>query len=231
MSIKIMSWVWENGPQDPVERLVLLALADFSNDAGECFPSMIGIGAKSGLTDRGARKVVRRLEDGGWVQTEVGGGRGGKSVYRILTNRNPEQQTGNEIPGIANPERCDHKPGTSVHKTRNGGSAEPSITINKPKTRVTRFHEFWDAYPHRGGVKRDRKTSLQRYERAVKGGVSEQDLIDAAKALHRDRRVIDGYAKDPATWLNKEGWNDGIETDPSQAKDDPLTRWKRIAAQ
>ena len=231
MSIKIMSWVWENGPEDPVERLVLLALADFSNDAGECWPSMIGIGAKAGLTDRGARKVVRRLEAAGWLQTSVGGGRGGKSVYRILTARNPEQETRNDIPGIENPERGDAKPGTSVHKTRNSGSAEPSVTINKPKTRATRFDEFWNAYPHRGGVKRDRKTSLQRYEKAMKAGVTEQTLIDAAKALHRDRRVIEGYAKDPATWLNKEGWTEGIEAVPSQAHDDPLKRWKRIASQ
>lgn len=131
MSIKIMSLVWEEGPTDPTEKLILLALADYSNDEGRCYPSMIGLAAKASLSERGARKIVRRLEANGWLEIETGGGRGGKNLYRILVDkpgtRNPEPETGNE------------KPGMSGTKTRNvsalnpePGSAEPSRTINKP---------------------------------------------------------------------------------------------------
>lgn len=136
MSIKVMSWVWENGPNDPTERLVLLALADFADDHGSCYPSMIGIGQKACVTERGARGIVRRLEADGWLKVAIGGGRGGKSQYQILMRKpgttNPETETRNE----ENPERDDTKPGTSLHKTRNQRSAEPSRTIKEPSDSV-----------------------------------------------------------------------------------------------
>lgn len=123
-----MSWVFENGPSDPSERLILLALADYAADNGEWAPSMIGIASKAGMTERGARGVIRRLEAGGWIETQVGGGRGGKSRYRVIMKRpeNPEQETRNDKPGMTNPEYGDAKPGTKRPKTRNQRSAEPS---------------------------------------------------------------------------------------------------------
>lgn len=226
MSIRIMSRIWEAGPTDPMQRFVLLAIADHADDHGRAYPSMIGIASKCGMTERGARGIIRKLEAGGFLETKVGGGRGGKSHYTV----NPEGQTRNDIPGMS-------KPGTTRHETRNDTtlnpeprSAEPSITIIKPKTRATRFDEFWEAYPHRGGVKRDRKTSEQKYDKAVKAGISEQTIIDAAKALHRDKTVISGFARDPKAWLHQEGWTEGIEEAGKEpSKSDPIERWKRIA--
>lgn len=148
MSIKVMSWVWENGPQDPVERLVLLALADFADDHGSCYPSMIGIGAKACVTERGARGIVRRLEAAGWVETHVGGGRGGKSRYQIVMDKGGTAFPDNKIKAgtanreyetrnIENPERGDTKPGTWRQETRNQRSAEPSRTIKEPSDNNT----------------------------------------------------------------------------------------------
>lgn len=132
MSIKIMSWVWENGPSDPTERLIMLALADYSNDEGVSYPSMIGLAEKACVTERGARGIVRRLEGQGWLEIKTGGGRGGKNVYRITGCKpgtpNPESETGNK----RNPERGDTKPGTRLHETRNLRSAEPSGTVKEP---------------------------------------------------------------------------------------------------
>lgn len=129
MSVRVMSWVWEHGPADQTELLVLLALADFSDDAGRCFPSMASIARKARFTERGARGVVRRLEAAGWLTVQVNGGRGGANRYQIA-RANPEPETRNDKPGTScPPERDDTKPGTSLHKTRNHASAEPSRTI------------------------------------------------------------------------------------------------------
>lgn len=125
MSVKVMSWVWENGPTDPVERLVLLALADFADDQGNCYPSMIGIGAKACVTERGARGIVRRLEAAGWVKTSIGGGRGGKSKYQIVM----------EKPGTVFPE-CDDKPGTTFPEYETRKDQNPERDDTKPGTLV-----------------------------------------------------------------------------------------------
>lgn len=152
MSVRVMQWVWLHGPKDPLERLVLLALADYSDDDGESFPSMIGLGEKASLTDRGARGIVRRLEASGYITVRLGGGRGGKNLYQIDMEKpgtcfrenhaespvNPEPHSRNDKPGMINPECDDLKPGTRLHKTRNHGSAEPSITINEPSSKNTR---------------------------------------------------------------------------------------------
>lgn len=134
MSVRVMAWVWDKGLGNGAERLVLLALADFCDDAGRCWPAMATIAAKACVTERGARNIVRRLEADGWLQTKVGRGRGGCNTYQILMS-NPEQRSGNEVPRMAfRPERDDTLPGTVLPFNRNAGSAEPSRTTKDPSS-------------------------------------------------------------------------------------------------
>lgn len=118
MSIRVMTDVWDNGPEDRSELLVLLALADFADDHGRCWPSVETIGRKARMGERGVQKVLRRLEDAGWITTQVNGGRSGVNFYFI---HNPEP--------CSPPNRRAEKPRTGVQKTPNGGSPEPSLTI------------------------------------------------------------------------------------------------------
>lgn len=82
------------------------------------------------------------------------------------------------------------------------------------------FEEFWNSYPHRGGAKRGKKDARKAWGKAVKS-VPSQQIIDAAKSFHSDRKVLDGYAPDPATWLNAEGWEDDIEAPRSSRPASP----------
>ncbi len=51
---------------------------------------MATIASKVCVTERGARNIVRRLEADGWLQTQVGRGRGGCNTYQILmSNKAP----------------------------------------------------------------------------------------------------------------------------------------------
>ena len=58
MSIRIMSRIWDAGPPDPMQRIVLLAIADHADDQGRAYPSMVGIASKCGMTERGARGII-----------------------------------------------------------------------------------------------------------------------------------------------------------------------------
>lgn len=90
---------------------------------------------------------------------------------------------------------------------------------------ASRFSEFWDAYPHRGGVKRNRKGSEQKYANAVKRGISEQTMIDAARAHQSDKTVRDGFARDPVTWLNQEGWADEAAESSSMSRSQHIAKF------
>jgi hypothetical protein len=128
MSIKIMSAVWENGPEDRGELLVLLALSDFASDKGQCWPSVASIAKKARMDERSARRILRKLEAGGWVSSSIGGGRHGCSEYTI----NPDNVTpGQNVP---TPDKMRQKPGQNEPKTRTPVSPEPSGTIKEPPT-------------------------------------------------------------------------------------------------
>lgn len=73
------------------------------------------------------------------------------------------------------------------------------------------FEAFWAAYPHRGGVKKGKAPARKKWHAAIRSGADPAQIIAAAEAHHGDRRVIDGYARDPATWINQRGWEDEIE--------------------
>jgi hypothetical protein len=64
---------------------------------------MVGIAAKCAMTERGVRGIVRKLEADGWLDTKVGGGRGGKSHYIVKI----APETRNEAPGKADETRND----------------------------------------------------------------------------------------------------------------------------
>ena len=84
MSIKIMSAVWERAPVDGGSLLVLLAMADFANDNGICWPSVPSLARKSRLSERQVQRVLRDLEDSKLIMTDLGTGPHGVNTYKVL---------------------------------------------------------------------------------------------------------------------------------------------------
>lgn len=88
VSIKVMTDVWADADCKGSELLVLLALADFSDDEGEnIYPSMQTLARKTRLSDKQVRRVIQTLvklelleilEPGGWKY-----GRNRANSYRI----------------------------------------------------------------------------------------------------------------------------------------------------
>ncbi|MCL4065096.1 DUF1376 domain-containing protein [Pseudomonas sp. GX19020] len=95
--------------------------------------------------------------------------------------------------------------------------SEPEEDKSSSSARVSRFEEFWQAYPHRNGAKKGRAAAEAKYATAVKSGIDEAVLIDAARRYGFDRQVAEGFAKDPATWLHQKCWWDEVEVAKPQA--------------
>lgn len=125
MSIRVMSRIWDEGPRKQGPLLVMLALADYANDAGECWPSIKSIAEKARMTERGVQRILRSLEDEKWLFVEIGNGRKGCNMYRI----NPDR---GYTPTECRPDRGYVETPTLDPETPTLGTPEPSRTINEP---------------------------------------------------------------------------------------------------
>jgi hypothetical protein len=86
MSIKLMTAVWERADLSSTQKLVLLALADWANDEGLCWPSINRLAVKASLTSRGVQKSIRSLEDMGFIRREEVTGKGNRYWISIPAN-------------------------------------------------------------------------------------------------------------------------------------------------
>lgn len=65
MSIRVMSNVWERSKQSGSSLLLLLALADWCDDRGLCWPSYDKLAEKVRMSDRQTKRLVKQLETQG----------------------------------------------------------------------------------------------------------------------------------------------------------------------
>lgn len=75
MSIRLLANVWDTPMNSPVNKLVLLAIADNANDQGQCFPSIKTIETKCDLSRRAVFEAISALKTMGFLQVRSGGGR------------------------------------------------------------------------------------------------------------------------------------------------------------
>lgn len=90
MSIRVMSLVWGEFPGGGSELLALLAMADWSDDEGRCWPSMSAIAKKTRLSRSQAQRIVHSLIKEKFVSVtgnEAGGPPGATRQYQIQLNR------------------------------------------------------------------------------------------------------------------------------------------------
>ena len=65
MSVAATSYVWERSEAEGADRLVLLALADFADENGNCFGSWGKLEQKTRLSRATVARCLRRLQDSG----------------------------------------------------------------------------------------------------------------------------------------------------------------------
>lgn len=83
MSIAIMSAVWEHSKQASGNLLLLLALADYANAEGVCWPSVTTLAKRARVSERHVRRMLRELEEAGEVSVEPNAGQHGSNRYTV----------------------------------------------------------------------------------------------------------------------------------------------------
>lgn len=225
MSVRVLTRVFDGFPGGGSELLAMLALADWSDDDGRCFPAVAAIARKVRLKERQTQRVVNRLINDGFVIVEAnkGGGIPGESRrYRIVLNRLTgvpyDTRTGDthDTPTGA-PEDAD-----GCHFAPDRGVLDDTLTVIEPSLTVSRlsqpdgFDSFWVAYP-----KKQAKGDAQKAWKKLKPNVS---LIASILKAIEVQKSSESWTKDngkfiphPATWLNGRRWEDEAEGGTSES--------------
>lgn len=144
MSIRLMSAIFESTSLSPTERLIMLALADHADDSGRCYPSILRLCQRTGLSERAVQTNIRKLSGQGYIKIIPGGGKGNSNLYFISAN--PAADAPFDAPKPRS--RCtpqEMHPAADApqtpHLLRSNPAAdapEPSGTISKPPSKAAR---------------------------------------------------------------------------------------------
>lgn len=69
MSFSVGKRVWAI-PMPATDKLVLLALAHYASDEGQCWPSLDKLGKDTGLHPKSVSRCIRRLKKGKLIETK-----------------------------------------------------------------------------------------------------------------------------------------------------------------
>ena len=230
MSNKAQAWAWTI-PVGGVMKLVLIALADHSDDDGRCWPGVRGIAAKCGVTQRTVEKNIAGLRDDKWVRVEArmrdDGSRTSNFYFLNLAKSAPDGES-------ASPGGEYSSPGGSVYSSppgeenrgtrtpREPSDIEPSVEPLESKSKISQNSQnqessendddqtIWPKWYANGYAVPGWKVSLERAEAwRVEAGIPEA-LAEIKSYALRDwwERLPEDSArrKKGNPWLTFQNW-------------------------
>jgi hypothetical protein len=198
VSIKWINYVWEESPYDGRRLLLHLALADFANDEGTCFPSLKTLASKARCTDTWCSLTIKQMVKEDWLEiVEQGRGRGRASTYRLLKKGLTELNISEPKTLIPSTENINSDEVLTIYKNH----IEPNI--------VQDFELFWKAYP-RKVAKRQAQKSFAKLM-VTKDAPTIKQLLDGVER-YKATTLDPKYIAHPATWLNQGRWEDDVTT-------------------
>lgn len=192
MSIKWMTWVWQESPYAGERLLLHLALADYASDEGVCFPSHHTLARKARCSTSWVSQTMRQMIKDELIEVveRAGMGRGKVGRYRLLKG-GTESDLSDGIGVTATPVRSHSDTSDTLLMNRH----EPSVA----------FDVLWKAYP-----KKVAKGAAQRSFDRLMSRTDAPTLDVLVKAVTRYAANVRDlqYCAHLATWLNSERWLD-----------------------
>lgn len=209
-----MSLVWDRGPFEGGSLLVMLALADWANDEGECWPSVPTIGQKARMSDRSIRYILKQLEADGWLKKDMQRGRTHSNTYSLNLQKLHALPSPKKVQKVQvkkdkpKPAICDIKPASDCIKPAIAIAAKPLEPSREPLEEntsrkgagVDRNSEGLGAKEYIGGL-----LAFRQHDLDVKKLPAEQGEAAAAKFMFENGWAFE-QVKDCYTFLKKQKW-------------------------
>lgn len=125
-----MAAVWKGSQHGGSALLMMLAIADFSDDKGVAFPSVNTLAEKTRMKPRNANYLLSELAVSGELVIKIGAGRHGTNLYRIALERLQGVQ------GVAGVHSgAGVQPSAGLHSSARGGAPHctPPLHPSAPK--------------------------------------------------------------------------------------------------
>lgn len=189
-----MATVWATSPYRGEALLLHLALADFANDEGICFPSQKTLARKARCSENYVRVAVKRMVADGWLEVvEPAHGRGRAITYQLK-------------PHSANPHSAN--PHSPRRETPFATKSTPLIKNHHEPSLVDEFAKFWEAYPRKVAKGTARRAFAKAFARNPDLTIGQLlEAVERYAASVSDPKFV-AY---PATWLSGERWLDNLE--------------------
>lgn len=229
MSVRAINRVFEASQHGGSELLMLVVLADYSDDGGNSYPSVASLARKCRMTPRNANYILGALQASGELRVLKNQGPGGTNRYRLMLDQmgatplkpaSPLKATSPPEAGFTPEEPFTLKPASRTpeagfSKPLKPASDEPSLNRQEPSSAARKragvdpagFAEFWTAWPAT-----DRKTKRKDCAAHWKRHSLVEHLADIlahVQAMMGTRKWRDGFEPAPLTYLRGECWNDG----------------------
>ena len=209
MSHKATSWAWSLTIEPSAKKFVLVALADFADEASSCYPGQSTLAAMTGQSVESVRRHVKALEEDGWLTREQrrradGSRTSDRYVLAVNLTGSTTGQSAPHLP-VNLPE-----PTGQIDRARTGKKnqlEEPTSSAEAERSVDELFERWYALYP--------RKVSKGAARRAYRAAVKKVDpstlmaaLSEQLGELSMQNRPEGDFRPYPATWLNGEKWAD-----------------------
>jgi hypothetical protein len=202
MSIRRLTDVWSNSPYSGNALLIHLALADFADEDGVCFPRKSTLAKKARCTEETVRTTLIRMASDGEIavleQPERGRyARAGR--FQLIPKKSGDEDS---IPKSAG-----SIPKSDVPIPKFDDSTPPIGTVIEPSEEpsdvLTQFEEFWQMYGRVGS----KQIARDHWLKVVKSGVNPNDILDGLEAwVVYWKKPGAANVKWPQGWLNERRW-------------------------
>ena len=211
MSIKAVTWAFEQRLDDPTAKLVLLGIADkYNEDRGYAWPSIARLSEMADCTERTVTRKISMLAELGYVQILHNPPQTNRYFLPTMTECHPDT-------------RCHGNPDTP-----DGVTLTPDVLltidndINNNNMIKSSFEEFWNEVPKKVG----KKAAYRAYKTAYKevGAEKLHNQISAYSQTIRKNGTEQQFILHPTTWLSQGRWDDEELTNSTGAQNFGVTK-------